>query len=91
MVNGVVRQLENCGETEVESSRIGELAIEGLRSLDPVAFVRFASVYRDFREVKDFNALVDELVGKANDLRESAVSPIEVMDEPSSDETGERA
>ncbi len=91
MVNGVVRQLENCGETEVESSRIGELAIEGLRSLDPVAFVRFASVYRDFREVKDFNALVDELVGKANDSRESAVSPIEVMDEPSSDETGERA
>jgi transcriptional repressor NrdR len=67
MVNGVVRQLESSGDAEVESSRIGELVIEGLRSLDPVAFVRFASVYRDFREARDFNALVDELVGEAKD------------------------
>jgi transcriptional repressor NrdR len=42
-----------------------------LRSLDPVAFVRFASVYRDFREARDFNALVDELVGEAKDAEES--------------------
>ena len=69
MVNGVVRQLESSGDSEVESSRIGELVIEGLRSLDPVAFVRFASVYRDFREARDFNALVDELVGEAKDSR----------------------
>lgn len=62
MVNGVVRQLESSGDPEVESSRIGELVIEGLRSLDPVAYVRFASVYRDFREAKDFNTLIDELV-----------------------------
>ncbi len=68
MVNGVVRQLESSGDAEVESSRIGELVIEGLRSLDPVAFVRFASVYRDFREARDFNALVDELVGEAKDF-----------------------
>ncbi len=67
MVNGVVRQLESSGDAEVESSRIGELVIEGLRSLDPVAFVRFASVYRDFRVARDFNALVDELVGEAKD------------------------
>ena len=71
MVNGVVRQLESSGDAEVESSRIGELVIEGLRSLDPVAFVRFASVYRDFREARDFNALVDELVGEAKDAEES--------------------
>lgn len=62
MINGVVRQLENLGEAEVQSHQIGELVIEGLRSLDPVAYVRFASVYRDFREAKDFNTLIDELV-----------------------------
>ena len=63
MVNGIVRQLESSGEAEIESTRIGELVIEGLRALDPVAFVRFASVYRDFREARDFNTLVDELEG----------------------------
>ncbi|MGA8171069.1 MAG: transcriptional regulator NrdR [Methylocystis sp.] len=72
MVNGVVRQLESSGDAEVESSRIGELVIEGLRSLDPVAFVRFASVYRDFREARDFNTLVDELVGDTKDAEPDA-------------------
>jgi transcriptional repressor NrdR len=61
MISGVVRQLESLGEAEVESRRIGEMVIEGLRSLDAVAYVRFASVYRDFREARDFNALIDEL------------------------------
>jgi transcriptional repressor NrdR len=61
MVNGIVRQLESSGETDIESSRIGELVIEGLKSLDDVAYVRFASVYRDFREARDFNTLIDEL------------------------------
>ena len=61
MVNGIVRQLESSGESEVESAQIGELVIEGLRALDPVAYVRFASVYRDFREARDFNTLIDEL------------------------------
>ena len=61
MISGVVRQLESLGEAEIESQRIGELIIEGLRSLDAVAYVRFASVYRDFREARDFNALIDEL------------------------------
>jgi len=63
MVNGIVRQLESSGEPEVESARIGELVIEGLRALDPVAYVRFASVYRDFRDARDFNTLIDELEG----------------------------
>ncbi|ACK51048.1 ATP-cone domain protein [Methylocella silvestris BL2] len=65
MVNGIVRQLESQGESEIASDRIGELVMEGLRALDSVAYVRFASVYRNFREARDFNALIDELDGAA--------------------------
>jgi transcriptional repressor NrdR len=61
MVNGVVRQLESSGDAEIDSARIGELVIQGLKSLDDIAYVRFASVYRDFREIGDFHALIDEL------------------------------
>jgi transcriptional repressor NrdR len=64
MVSGIVRQLESRGEQEIPSQDIGLLVMEGLKNLDDVAFVRFASVYRDFREAKDFEALVGEL---AND------------------------
>lgn len=65
MVNGIVRQLESQGESEIPSERIGELVMEGLRALDSVAYVRFASVYRNFREARDFNALIDELANGA--------------------------
>jgi transcriptional repressor NrdR len=65
MVNGIVRQLESQGENEVSSERIGELVMEGLRALDSVAYVRFASVYRNFREARDFGTIVDELTGSA--------------------------
>jgi transcriptional repressor NrdR len=61
MVNGIVRQLESMGEGEVTSQTIGELVMEGLKGLDDVAYVRFASVYRNFREAKDFGELLDEL------------------------------
>ena len=61
MVNGIVRQLESSGEVEIQSSAIGELVMEGLKGLDDVAFVRFASVYRDFRDTADFEGLVSEL------------------------------
>ena len=61
MVSGIVRQLESQGDTDVQSERIGELVMEGLRSLDSVAYVRFASVYRNFREARDFHTLIDEL------------------------------
>lgn len=61
MVNGIVRQLESQGDSEIMSDRIGELVMEGLRALDGVAYVRFASVYRNFRETRDFNQLIDEL------------------------------
>jgi transcriptional repressor NrdR len=63
MVNGIVRQLESRGEQEIPSQDIGLLIMEGLRNLDDVAYVRFASVYRDFREAKDFEAFVGELAG----------------------------
>jgi transcriptional repressor NrdR len=65
MVNGIVRQLESTGETEVTSEQIGHLVMEGLRGLDDVAYVRFASVYRNFRDPKDFEAVLGELSGEA--------------------------
>lgn len=74
MISGVVRQLESLGEPEIDSRRIGELVIEGLRSLDAVAYVRFASVYRDFTEARDFNALIDELES-GDDARDDADDP----------------
>ena len=61
MVSGIVRQLESLGETEIDSDLIGEYVMEGLRVLDDVAYVRFASVYRNFREAKDFEELLGEL------------------------------
>ena len=54
MVSGIVRQLESMGETELPSNVVGELLMKGLKSLDEVAYVRYASVYRDFRETQDF-------------------------------------
>jgi transcriptional repressor NrdR len=61
MVSKVVRELESLGESEVSSETIGEIVMEHLRALDDVAYVRFASVYRNFREAKDFEAVLDEL------------------------------
>lgn len=61
LVSGIVRQLESSGETEINSSVIGEHVMEGLRGLDPVAYVRFASVYRDFREAADFQEFLGEI------------------------------
>ena len=61
MVSGIVRQLESLGESEIKSEQIGELVMEGLRSLDDVAYVRFASVYKNFREAKDFEEIIGEL------------------------------
>lgn len=63
MVSGIVRQLESTGDTEIPSSMIGERVMEALRGLDPVAYVRFASVYRDFREAADFQDVLGEIAG----------------------------
>ncbi|HTG37378.1 transcriptional regulator NrdR [Sphingomonas sp.] len=56
LVSGIQRQLETGGEGEVSSTRIGEMVMEGLKGLDSVAYIRFASVYKDFREARDFEA-----------------------------------
>jgi transcriptional repressor NrdR len=63
MISGIVRRLESLGEAEIPSSVIGEMVMEGLANLDPVAYVRFASVYRNFREAKDFEEFIGELGG----------------------------
>ena len=62
-VTGIVRQLESSGETEIPTEEIGRLVMEALKSLDDVAYVRFASVYRNFREAKDFHEVLGELKG----------------------------
>ena len=56
LVSGIQRQLETLGESEITSKRIGELVMDGLKALDSVAYIRFASVYRDFSEARDFEA-----------------------------------
>ena len=61
IVNGLVRQLESSGENDIPSKQIGELVMETLKEVDPVAYVRFASVYRNFREAKDFEAFLGAL------------------------------
>jgi transcriptional repressor NrdR len=63
MVSKIVRELESAGESEVSSEAIGENVMAHLREIDDVAYVRFASVYRNFREAKDFRAALDELSG----------------------------
>ncbi len=54
LVSGIVRQLESLGETEIRSEVIGELVMKALKAVDEVGYVRYASVYRDFRETSDF-------------------------------------
>ncbi len=61
MINGIVRRLESSGESEIPSEMIGEMVMEALANLDQVAYVRFASVYRNFREAKDFEDFVGKL------------------------------
>jgi transcriptional repressor NrdR len=61
MISGVVRQLESLGETEISSERIGAFVMEGLKGLDDVAFVRFASVYKNFMSADDFRSFLAEL------------------------------
>jgi transcriptional repressor NrdR len=61
IVNGIVRQLEASGESDISSKQIGELVMDTLKELDSVAYVRFASVYRNFREAKDFEEFLGAL------------------------------
>ncbi|HYC15331.1 MAG TPA: ATP cone domain-containing protein, partial [Stellaceae bacterium] len=61
VINSIVRQLESSGETDIPSDMIGGLVMESLASLDQVAYVRFASVYRNFREAKDFGEFIGRI------------------------------
>ena len=63
IVNGIQRRLESLGESEIPTKIIGEMVMEVLAELDPVAYVRFASVYRNFREAKDFEDFVEGIGG----------------------------
>lgn len=76
LVNGLVRQLEASGEYEVSSHRIGELAMDALREVDGVAYVRFTSVYRDFREVEAFSKILADM----KPLSDEAASPTSTED-----------
>ena len=64
IVNAIVRKLENSGETEIKSNTIGQYIMEALMHLDQVAYVRFASVYKNFREAKDFEDFLGNLEDK---------------------------
>jgi transcriptional repressor NrdR len=63
VINGIVRRLESLGEQEIPSSVVGEMIMEALAGLDSVAYVRFASVYKNFREAKDFEKFIGGLGG----------------------------
>ena len=73
MINGIVRQLESQGETELPSSVVGEMVMKALKALDDVAYVRYASVYRDFKQTEDFakflsdEGLADEGTGELDE------------------------
>ncbi|WP_334177100.1 transcriptional regulator NrdR [Pseudoxanthobacter sp.] len=78
MVSGIVRRLESLGESDVTSEQIGLMVMEALKAVDDVAYVRFASVYRDFRAARDFIAFLDDFVprgdedGRGEDDRDAA-------------------
>ncbi len=78
MISGIVRQLESAGESEVKAEQVGSMVMEALMAIDDVAYVRFASVYRNFREAKDFEDLLDSL---ATDQEEANPGSTEAPDE----------
>ncbi len=67
MVNGIVRRLESLGESDIQSEQIGRLVMEGLATLDDIAYVRYASVYRNFREVSDFEKFLGNIAEDDDD------------------------
>jgi transcriptional repressor NrdR len=82
MVSGIVRQLESMGETEIPSQAVGELVMKALRNLDEVGYVRYASVYRDFRETSDFaKFLTTEGFDDATDGLPTARGPVRGLGE----------
>jgi transcriptional repressor NrdR len=76
LVSAIVRKLESQGENEVPSHKIGEQVMEELRKLDDVAYVRFASVYKNFREARDFETVLDEITGERHIREDRADQPL---------------
>ncbi|MDB5431261.1 MAG: NrdR family transcriptional regulator [Caulobacter sp.] len=72
LINGIVRQLESMGETELASSVVGEMVMKALKSLDDVAYVRYASVYRDFKQTEDFAQFLSDEGLSEDSLAEDA-------------------
>jgi len=68
-ITGIVRRIESSGQTEVTAQQVGELVMDALSQLDQVAYIRYASVYRNFREASDF----EDFVGGLNDSGEDFV------------------
>ena len=75
-VSAIVRELESLGESEVTTETIGETVMARLRDLDDVAYVRFASVYRNFREAKDFETALAELTGEDEEAQKPVSAPV---------------
>jgi transcriptional repressor NrdR len=67
VINSIVRQLESSGESDIPSEQVGAYVMEALAQLDQVAYVRFASVYRNFREAKDFGEFVGRITADGDD------------------------
>lgn len=72
MCNSIVRKLESMGESEIDSDEIGKLVMEGLETLDKVAYVRYASVYRNFRETSDFERLLGKMMSEDGKIEDGA-------------------
>jgi len=70
MITGIVRRLESMGEQEVDSARVGSLVMQGLKNLDQIAYVRYASVYRNFTETADFVDFLEDM-DEAEDLQQT--------------------
>lgn len=87
MVNGIVRRLESLGETELASNVVGEMVMKALKALDDVAYVRYASVYRDFRQTDDFARFLSE-EGLAEDLSDDLEDKEGFVGSPSSPSPG---
>lgn len=81
LVSGIVRRLESSGESELSTRAVGQFVLDALGETDPVAFVRYASVYRDFREAEDFNRFVDEELGALKKRMAEKMSPASETDD----------
>jgi transcriptional repressor NrdR len=81
LVSGIVRRLETAGESEMSTRTVGQFVLDALGETDPVAFVRYASVYRDFQEAEDFNRFVEDELGALKDRIAGKPSPRDDSDD----------